>query len=134
MAGPIVTDSLEAALGWRAWALARDQTGCPELRPIVYTGERWPARRAARAECPPHGNGWGHRPPEAGCTCGLYAVDRLERLPAVIGRDVTLIGSVALWGTLLEHEAGFRAEFAYPQRLRMVCGPCWEPQQVWNRT
>jgi ribose transport system permease protein len=41
-------------------------------------------------------------------------------------RDVTVIGSVAVWGRLIEHESGIRAEFAYPERLRLFCGPCWE--------
>jgi hypothetical protein len=59
------------------------------------------------------------------CTCGLYVVDGLDRLPAIKGRDVTVIGSASIWGRLVEHESGFRAEFAYPSRLRLVCGPCW---------
>ena len=98
--------------------------GRPELRPIIYAGERWPAGAVARAECPPHASS-GHHAPEADCSCGLYAVDGLDRLPAVTGRDVTVIGSVSMWGTLIEHESGLRAEFAYPDRLRLVCGMCW---------
>ena len=121
----LAPDAIEPVIGWRAWALARSPSGEPELRPIVYSGETWPARHVAEARCPPHGRA-GHRPPEAECTCGLYAVDGLGRLPAVIGRDVTVVGSVAMWGRLLEHDAGFRAEFAYPQDLRLVCGRCWE--------
>ena len=35
-----------------------------------------------------------------------------------------MIGTVALWGRVIEHENGFRAEFAYPQRLRLVCHVC----------
>jgi hypothetical protein len=32
---------------------------------------------------------------------------------------------VALWGRIVEHELGYRAEFAYPQRLRLVCRLCF---------
>ena len=96
----------------------------PELRPIIYAGERWPAGAAAHAECPPYASS-GHRAPDADCSCGLYAVDGLDRLPAVTGRDVTVIGSVSMWGTLIEHESGLRAELAYPDRLRLICGECW---------
>lgn len=120
-----VPDGIEPYVGWRAWALARTSDRRLELRPIIYAGEPWPAREVARAKCPPHDR-MGHAPPEAECTCGLYAVDRLDRLPAVTGRDVTVIGSVAVWGRLIEHESGMRAEFAYPDRLRLICGPCWE--------
>ncbi len=122
--GFAVPDSIEPVAGWRAWALARTRDGRPELRPIIYAGERWPAGTVARAECPPHASS-GHHAPEADCSCGLYAVDGLDRLPAVTGRDVTVIGSVSMWGTLIEHESGLRAELAYPDRLRLVCGECW---------
>jgi hypothetical protein len=117
-------DEIEPVIGWRAWALAWAPTGEPELRPIIYSGETWPAREVARASCPPHARR-GHRAPDADCTCGLYAVDGLDRLPAVTGRDVTVIGSVALWGKMVEHDSGFRAELGYPDRLRLVCGTCW---------
>lgn len=121
---PAVPDAIEPVIGWRAWALATTPTGEPELRPIIYSGEAWPAREVARATCPPHARS-GHRAPEADCACGLYAVDGLDRLPAVTGRDVTAIGSVALWGTMIEHDSGFRAELGYPDRLRLVCATCW---------
>ena len=122
--GFAVPDAIEPVTGWRAWALARTPDGRPELRPIIYAGERWPAGAVARAECPPHASS-GHHAPEADCSCGLYAVDGIDRLPAVTGRDVTVIGSVSMWGTLIEHESGLRAELAYPDRLRLVCGMCW---------
>jgi hypothetical protein len=124
-AGFAIPDAIEPVIAWRAWALAEASDGAPELRPIIYSGETWPAREVARAKCPPHAAN-GHRPPEVGCSCGLYAVDGLDRLPAVTGRDVTVIGSVSLWGAIVEHDSGFRAERAYPSTLRLVCGPCWE--------
>ena len=123
--GSAVPDAIEPVIGWRAWALARTPAGEPELRPIIYSGETWPAREVARATCPPHARS-GHRAPDPDCTCGLYAVDGLDRLPAVVGRDVTVIGSVALWGTMVEHDSGFRAELGYPDRIRLVCGTCWQ--------
>ena len=125
--GFAIPDAIGPVTAWRVWALGRTPDGQPELRPIIYSGERWPAREEARAECPPHARN-GHRAPDPECTCGLYAVDGLDRLPAVMGRDVTVIGSVALWGTMVEHDSGFRAELGYPGRLRLVCGPCWHSQ------
>jgi hypothetical protein len=29
-----------------------------------------------------------------------------------------------MWGTVVEHARGARSRFAYPARLRLVCGPC----------
>jgi hypothetical protein len=45
-------------------------------------------------------------------------------------RDPGAIGTVALWGRVVEHEFGFRAAVGYPQRLRLVCPVCfwqWGP-------
>ena len=42
-----------------------------------------------------------------------------------------MLGRVALWGKVIEHERGYRARFAYPQRLRLICPFCfwqWGPR------
>ena len=36
-----------------------------------------------------------------------------------------MLGRVALWGRVIEHEHGFRAQYAYPQRLRLICQFCF---------
>ena len=64
-----------------------------------------------------------HRAPAPECRCGLHASPTLDvlrrtRCPAVLGR-------VALWGRVIEHEHGYRARFAYPQRLRLICQFCF---------
>jgi hypothetical protein len=41
-----------------------------------------------------------------------------------------VVGTVALWGRLVEHERGYRAEFGYPQRLRLVCRLCFWQRDV----
>lgn len=35
------------------------------------------------------------------------------------------MGTVALWGTIVEHALGYRARLAYPLRLRLVCPICF---------
>lgn len=36
-----------------------------------------------------------------------------------------VVGKVALWGNIIEHEEGFRAQFAYPRSLEeVVCAGC----------
>jgi hypothetical protein len=41
-----------------------------------------------------------------------------------------VLGTVALWGRIVEHEHGFRAALAYPQRLRLLCYLCFT---LWGR-
>ena len=46
-------------------------------------------------------------------------------------RSPAVIGIVALWGRVIEHELGYRAEFGYPQRLRLICPECfWRREQL----
>lgn len=111
----------EPVLGWRAWRLARRDGG---LRLIALTREdAWPAGRAMRARCdlPSHGVA-----PGLECSCGLYAAHAPEALAqAGIGaHNAAVVGRVAMWGRVIEHELGFRSQMAYPARLRLVCAPC----------
>jgi hypothetical protein len=64
-----------------------------------------------------------HPSPSLECTCGLHGthgVDLLRRTrcPAVLGR-------VALWGRVIEHDHGYRAQFAYPQLVTLICQFCF---------
>jgi hypothetical protein len=111
----------EPALGWRAWRLERRRNG---LRLISLTrNDAWPARTAMRARC----DLAAHDPaPSVGCSCGLYAAREPEDLPqAGVGAyNASVVGSVAMWGRVIEHEFGSRSQNAYPARFRLVCGPC----------
>ena len=106
---------------WRTWTLAGSRDGSKvRLLPIAGDGRPWPPRRPASAACT---RDRSHHLPELVCTCGLHAVrgpDLLRRT-----RDPAVLGTVALWGRVIEHEDGFRAAFAYPQRLRLVCYLCF---------
>lgn len=52
-----------------------------------------------------------HEAPAEGCSCGIYAVKRPDAFSAV----VHIYGEVYLWGEVIEHELGYRAEYAYPK-------------------
>jgi hypothetical protein len=59
-----------------------------------------------------------HSVPNENCVCGFWGVkkDSLRtNLPFMC--EGCLIGKVAMWGTVIEHEHGYRAEFSYPQVL-----------------
>jgi hypothetical protein len=120
-------DYAGALIGWRVWCVVREGG---ELRlGSVIQDDVWPAGAAFVARCRAHEppanrqlrrEPEGHVAPAAGCTCGIYAA----REPAAAwtylrGRDephtvARVIGRVMLWGRVVEHEGGWRAERAYP--------------------
>ncbi len=116
-----VTTLAEPLMAWRAWTLAGTRTGDDvRLRPIAGDGRPWPPRAPAWAACARHR---GHAVPDPWCTCGLHAVPGPDALRRT--RDPAVLGTVALWGRVIEHDAGWRAAFAYPQRLRLICYLCF---------
>ena len=109
----------EPLIAWRAWTLTGGRRSGYLLRPIAGRANPWPRREPARATC------WWpqrHASPDEACRCGLHAVSE-ERLLRWT-RSPAVIGTVALWGRVIEHDFGYRAEFGYPQRLRLVCHVC----------
>jgi len=117
---PVAT-LLEPIHAWRTWTLVGSRDGSRvRLAPIAGDGRPWPPRRPAEASCTRHRS---HVRPELDCTCGLHAVESPDELRRT--RDPAVLGTVALWGRIVEHEHGFRAALAYPQRLRLLCYLCF---------
>lgn len=56
--------------------------------------------------------------PEVGCTCGFYTFDSSEHFFRD-GGYVTegIIAQVYLWGRVLVHSKGYRAQYAYPKQM-----------------
>ncbi|HZM00388.1 MAG TPA: hypothetical protein VFD43_09065 [Planctomycetota bacterium] len=119
-------------LGYRAWALKDgllQSTGSGAQRwepgePLVAVCRARPSdptvwqspsglvlANSARASAHP-----GIPAPWRACTCGLYAIRRLEDLPKVTPAG-GIVGQLALWGHVIEHHLGYRAQYAYPVRL-----------------
>jgi len=55
--------------------------------------------------------------PHSDCTCGVYAAKSIEHLRQFGYVSRGIHGEVYLWGTVVEHELGWRARFAYPKSL-----------------
>ena len=55
--------------------------------------------------------------PYLDCTCGVYAAKNIEHLRQLGYEGRGIRGEVHLWGTVVEHELGWRAQFAYPKTL-----------------
>jgi hypothetical protein len=58
-----------------------------------------------------------HELPHANCTCGVYEAKNLEHLRQFGYERRGIHGEVYLWGTVVEHKLGWRAQFAYPKSL-----------------
>ena len=113
---------VEPVAGWRVWRLT-SVNGEVRLA-AVARGSVWPVRRPMSATCPHHGE---DEVPGADCMCGLYAASTLRALAragVLANRHVGVVGSIDMWGRVVEHDRGTRAALAYPSRLRLVCGPC----------
>jgi hypothetical protein len=82
-----------------------------------------------------------HQAPHLTCMCGIYAYKEKPRLLREIrniysglrlvanNRYVPIYGEINLWGKVIEHEDGYRAQFGYPKRL--WCTPAIEPLAGW---
>jgi hypothetical protein len=113
--------STEPILAWRAWALTGRRDGTDLLlRPVAGRSRPWRPLEPAEAACK---HARLHAAPNVDCSCGLHGTHEAEvlrhtRCPAVFGR-------VALWGRVIEHDLGFRAQYGYPQRLGLICQFCF---------
>lgn len=122
----------DAILAFRAWRLVWDDAEqAPRLAPTTPR-PWWPPKAAPAATCSGSHTrlymvfdptATPHRSPDAGCTCGWHAVHDPSTLVRP-GGPAAVIGQVSLWGQVIEHAKGWRAEFAYPARLRLVCSRC----------
>jgi preprotein translocase subunit YajC len=115
-----VPDYISPVVGYRVWQW--DAAGLKSLN-----GERWLAHQPLSAECRAAARGsisglskTVHNPaelPDFNCTCGIYAAKTTEHLRQCGYRRFGVYGEVSLWGTVVEHERGWRAQFAYPKAL-----------------
>lgn len=101
---------VDAVVGYRAWfPVVHD--GLVTLSSISYNVS-WEPGKDMRADCV-----WRafhkHTPPGRMCDCGIWAYDDLETLRRFSGDAPGLVhGEVHLWGDLVRHKTGYRAEFA----------------------
>ena len=115
-------DYIAPIVAYRLWQW--DVSGLKSLN-----GVPWVAGQALAARCGVmrHGKFVGlpahvaHIVPKADCRCGVYASKRLDTLRSMRFWDCGVRGEVLLWGAVVEHEHGWRAQFAYPKTLYVPC-------------
>ena len=121
---------------WRTWFVVPADLTSGELRlkSFVYR-DLWEPGKPFEAECrvgfpyqipEPH----NHAVPDEDHTCGIYALrDRhvvsqkyYHNAGQKAGRHMEIwrvIGEVALWGTIVPGDKGYRAQYAYPTKLEV---------------
>jgi len=110
-----VPDYISPIIGYRVWKW--DGTGLKSLN-----GEPWLPQRRLAATCRARNSHDTHEPPQTDCTCGIYAAKTFHHLCSTGYDRYGVQGEVNLWGTVVEHELGYRAQFAYPKTLLLSPG------------
>lgn len=111
-----IPDYISPVVGYRVWSW--DAIGLKSLN-----GELWmPGQRLSAACRTLSGRAEDglavHDAPQMNCTCGVYAAKSLDGLRALgYMRYGSIYGELYLWGTVVEHQLGWRAQFAYPKKL-----------------
>lgn len=61
---------------------------------------------------------------DVGNSCGVHAFKSLEDARSYAGlRHTCAVGRVRLWGVIVEHETGYRAEYGRPAEILELIGP-----------
>ena len=115
MSIPAIPDYISPIVGYRVWNW--DAIGLWSLN-----GERWFPDRALASKCPRA----DHEPPTDDCSCGVYAAKNYQHLRKIADIKCRVHGEVYLWGTVVEHKLGYRAQYAYPKSL--VLPPIIDPR------
>jgi preprotein translocase subunit YajC len=110
-----IPDYISPVVGYRVW-----QWNPAGLRSI--NGEPWLPGQHLEARCrvapaARHMAESAHEVPHRKCTCGIYAAKNSEHLRQIGYANGGICGEVYLWGTVVEHKLGWRAQFAYPKSL-----------------
>ena len=125
----------EPIVGWRQWNFMYPHFLANLRQDTIYVPRE---KLEARCEQEDHSE---QQAPHLTCTCGIYAYKEKPRLLGEIrityGRPLAppvsglrlVYGEINLWGKVIEHEDGYRAQFGYPKRL--WCTPAIEPLAGW---
>lgn len=99
---------VQAIVGWRRWSVTMFGD---EL--FSNNGTKWPHFEKLTANCQLRNQCHG-----IACGCGIYAYKDRVSAATLDNRPEKIThvwGEVSLWGMVIEHKDGYRAQFAYPK-------------------
>lgn len=89
----------------------------PRLAAIAGNGAMWD--RATLARC----NHGSHDAPHSDCSCGLWAIKDETKLMGILqAYNACAYGRVQMWGRIVEHKDGYRAQYAKPIDITWIDG------------
>ena len=122
-----VPDYTEVMVGWRAWGVDPEDPDCL-LHSVTQKTQAWTPRAPMEAKCLRRGRGkgktgGGHEVPDWDCSCGLYSAKSLPHLLSMGYHQYDaerrgmwhVVGSVNLWGKIVEGSQGWRAQNRLPE-------------------
>lgn len=124
---PLTTEPVVAWRSWRVLPFTRlDGSKTVRLCAVgtLGTPKVWEPRQVTTASCSRYTS--EHEAPWRSCECGVWALKSPEttrqRMVSLMliqdGEPLSwAMGKVSLWGRVIEHEDGWRAQFAYPFSL-----------------
>ncbi len=109
-------------IGSRGWHIVVTKEG---LR-LLSSSTVWKPYEKLVAQCLNHSD---HIIPDKNCMCGIYAMKLNRSIP----HEGPVQGRIRLWGRFLEADAGYRAEFGYPDKFeRFKCSLCNKISEDWS--
>lgn len=124
-------DVVEPIIGLRAWVINHGFLASSYTSRNSFGGAHWPAREKFSAACeiyrglPTYSDRKHvvHEAPKQDCSCGVYACERELEIQYNAENGPFVWGRVALWGRVVQHNKGWRAQYAYPVSLVLVNAP-----------
>lgn len=108
-------DYIGTLTGWRGWEVTDG------LLESLGTDVTWEPKVAPKSQCR-RAKTSHHYGPQKNCTCGYWSFKSLELLTqSLCGyKNTVVIGTVEIWGRVIECTNGYRSEFAYPKELWLL--------------
>jgi hypothetical protein len=97
---------VEPLVGWRGYTFAR-----PQYLTTFGTVHEPRIRNEAVCEIK------DHLAPDEQCSCRFYAFKRANQIFEQAYSNQDFLAEVWLWGKVVEHTDGYRAQYAYPKKL-----------------
>jgi preprotein translocase subunit YajC len=115
-----IPDYISPVVGHRVWRW--NEAGLKSLNGETWLPGQYLEARCRVAPAARHIAEAANEVPHRKCTCGIYAAKDSAHLREIGYADHGVCGEVYLWGTMVEHRLGWRAQFAYPRNLVVPFG------------